>query len=860
MENIKPLKEFLEEMKKIEGYPIGKDEDILKLSDPPYYTACPNPYINDFIKENGKPYDEATDSYHREPFVGDVSEGKNDPIYNAHSYHTKVPHKAIMKYIKHYTDEGDIVFDGFCGTGMTGVAAQMLNRKAILSDLSPIATFIAYNYNKAVDVKEFEKEAKRILKEVEEECGWMYETLHPLETSDCPQGHQNVENDIYQPDLFKETNIQQKINYDDKKYIKAKINYTVWSDVFICPYCGNEIVFWDAAVDKKNGKVLDKFPCPHCNAEMKKTDCKRATHTFFDKAIDKEITQAKQVPVMINYSYTKNGKKKRAEKTPDAFDLALIDKIEKMDIPYWFPINELPDGYNTQQPIKSHGITHVHHFYTKRNLWVLGALYQLSVKKDNSIFLYWFNAVVVNLARTARYKFKRSGNVPLSGTIYISSLPTETNVIHSFKTKINFLKRMINAQQNTLSLATTQSTTSFTNLESNLIDYIFTDPPFGDNIMYSELNFVWESWLKVHTNNETEAIMNKTQNKGLHEYHQLMAKAFKEYYRVLKPNRWITVEFHNSKSSVWNAIQEGMSKAGFIIANVTVLDKQQGSFKQVTSSGAVKNDLVISAYKPKKEFEENFLKSVGEGFEAEFIKMHLDHQPNEPTIERTEKMLYSKMLAYYIQRGYEIAMDSKQFYQMLRDNFVMEDNFWFNQNQISSYREYKQKMKLEGLELESGGFVTMFVIDEKSAITWLYQFITKPMDFSDIHTAYTKVLQKSAEDNTPELREILEANFVFEDGKYRLPQTDDEKTNLTDKRERILMREFETVLLEAKATSKKIATIRKEAIAHGFNVCYRNSRFEDIIIIAKKLKPTILENDSELNEFVEVAEMKMEGF
>jgi len=134
------------------------------------------------------------------------------------------------------------------------------------------------------------------------------------------------------------------------------------------------------------------------------------------------------------------------------------------------------------------------------------------------------------------------------------------------------------------------------------------------------------------------------------------------------------------------------------------------------------------------------------------------------------------------------------------------------------------------------------------------------MDYSEIHTAYTKVLQKSAEDETPELREILETNFVFENGKYRLPQTDDEKINLTDKRERILLREFETILLEAKASRKKIKTTRKEAIAHGFNVCYRQSRFKDIITIAQKLKPSILENDSELNEFVEVAEMKLEGF
>ena len=173
------------EFRKIEGFPIGSDEDILALSDPPYYTACPNPFIADFIKHYGKPYDPSK-PYSREPFAADVSEGKNDPIYNAHSYHTKVPHKAIMRYILHYTEPGDVVFDGFCGTGMTGVAAQMCGdkavveslgyrvdkdgtifqqetdengkpiwkpfsklgaRRAVLNDLSPAATFIAYNYN-----------------------------------------------------------------------------------------------------------------------------------------------------------------------------------------------------------------------------------------------------------------------------------------------------------------------------------------------------------------------------------------------------------------------------------------------------------------------------------------------------------------------------------------------------------------------------------------------------------------------------------------------------------------------------------------------------------------------------------------
>ena len=79
-----------------EGFPVGTDAAILAMSDPPYYTACPNPWLADFVTHHGRPYDPA-EAYSREPMAIDVSEGKTDPIYKAHSYHTKVPHLAIVQ-------------------------------------------------------------------------------------------------------------------------------------------------------------------------------------------------------------------------------------------------------------------------------------------------------------------------------------------------------------------------------------------------------------------------------------------------------------------------------------------------------------------------------------------------------------------------------------------------------------------------------------------------------------------------------------------------------------------------------------------------------------------------------------------
>jgi len=815
----KPLEELLDSVRDIEGFPIGKDEDILALSDAPWYTACPNPYIKDFIETFGKPYDEDTDTYERTPFVSDVSEGKNDPIYNAHSYHTKVPHKAIIPFIEHYTEEGDIVFDGFCGTGMSGIAAHISNRKAILCDLSPAATFIAHNYNNMPsNITKFELTAKKILKEVEQECSWMYETQH-----------------------------------NDGSATKGQINYVVWSDIFICPYCKNEYVFWDAAFDMSNCIINNEYSCPNCNSTIKKTDCERSKVIFFDHIINQEVCQAKQVPVLINYT----DNKKRDEIVPDNYDMEIIKKIENSSIPYWYPTNGLPEGYNTRQPKVSNGFTHVHHFYTKRNLWVLASIYdKIRNNSEYKDVLQWILTSGL-LVHTKMYSFRenRKGGI-VKGTLYVSSLPQENKPFKFLNSKINsYVKWIQNLKKGNCVITSSQSSNNLKNIPSNCVDYIFIDPPFGANLMYSELNFLWESWLKVFTNNGSEAIINSFQNKGLEEYKYLMTESFKEMYRILKPNRWITVEFHNSKASVWNAIQDALMKAGFIVAQVSVLDKQQGSFKQVTAAGAVKNDLIINAYKSTKDQDPKYWKTAGENFEKKFIEGYLRHLAVEPNVERTEKMLYSKLLTQYLSNGLDIRLNAKQFYKLLSENFKLIDGYWFTDKHISEYEEWKQQAGLKAIKEISEKQSLLFINDEKSSLIWMYNFLNTPKTYSDILTTYNQI-RTNPDDEIPELRELLDTNFIFENGVYRRPLTDKERVEKEEKNEKDLFKAFDKVLLQAKSSTKKIKSIRKEAVKIGFTRAYQEKHFEDILTVAKKLDKNILENDSEINDFVEIARMK----
>lgn len=844
MEKRKLTKADIDKVRHIEGFPIAKDEDIIALSDPPYYTACPNPFIEDFIKENGTPYDEATDDYKCEPFAADVSEGKYDPLYKLHPYHTKVPHKAIMRYILHYTKPGDIVFDGFCGTGMTGVAAQMCEnpdpefklrienempgvswgaRKAILSDLSPAATFIAYNYNTPVDMVAFQQEAERILAEVEKECGWMYETQH-------------VENGTVKTDIT-------------GKPVFGRINYTVWSDVFICPTCSNELVFWDVAVDKKNGKVRDVFTCPHCSSELTKRACGRAQETHIDSKLNDTVTMAKQVPVLINYSVGK----KRYEKIPDEYDLALIEKIDAMEIPYWYPTDRMCEGSESRRNDR-YGITHVHQFYTRRNLSVLAAFWG-KIKHDSPI-AFALTKVANQLTKMYRFTYMNgcwgAGGGPMSGTLYIPSLIKELPMPAYLADAVK-----IQTVRKTLSISdiriTTQSMTDMSLTNNNTIDYIFTDPPFGGNLNYSELSFIWESWLKLNTNSKLEAIINPVQGKGLPEYHTLMTQCFSEYHRILKPGRWITIEFHNSHNAVWNAIQESLFRVGFIIADIRILDKKHNSFKQVTTTSAVKQDLVISAYKPKESFRREFETMAGRVETAwAFVRQHLENLPVaviknnniEIISERQSFLLFDRMVAYHIMNGIPVPLDAADFYAGLDEKFLKRDGMYFLSDQVNEYDTARIVNDVDPIQFE------LFVTNEKSAIAWLYQQLDKPQTYAELQPQFMQEVKTVDKfEKMPELSVMLEDNFLQdENGKWYIPDVT-KASDVAKLREKKLIKEFESYL-ESKG---KLKTFRTEAIRAGFAKLWTEKNYKLIVDTADRLPESVISEDDKLLMYVDLS-------
>lgn len=844
MESRKLTKQDIDKVRHIEGFPIGTDEDIIALSNAPHYTACPNPFIEEFIKEHGTPYDEETDDYHREPFTTDVSEGKKDPVYNAHSYHTKVPYKAIMRYILHYTEPGDIVFDGFCGTGMTAVAAQMCGnedndlkfnltgefnssnwgrRKSIISDLSPAATYISSVYNTKVDTQDFQDAFNAMLKVTMEECEWMYNTKN-----------------------------------EDGKI--CHINYTVWSDVFICPQCGEEIVFWDQAVDKETGSVRATFQCSVCSAELTKKGCERAFKTDFDDYLGQIVKSIKQIPVLIAYEDGQGEK----TKDPDAQDLELIDKIEKIKIPYWIPVDRMPVGGESRRNDK-YGITHAHQFFTRRNLYVIATLWNYAQTSNEcpaikASLMSVITGVMQGVSKLQRFRLNSTfPNMILSGTLYIGSMIREWNVLDWIQGKYRSIERLKNkiSQFNDNEVAISTNSLTATTVSDNSIDYIFTDPPFGANLNYSELSFMWESWLGVVTNNGKEAIMNPEQGKKLLEYQELMTLSFKEYFRVLKPNRWMTVEFHNSKNSVWNAIQEALLKAGFIVADVRTLDKKQSSFKQITSASAVKQDLVISAYKPKDEFRKEFVSNAGTVETAwSFVKQHLNQIPIvvnslgkiEIIAERQAYLLFDRMVAYHIMQGISIPLDATEFYKGLDDKFLNRDSMYFLPDQVNEYDLARITTEVEPIQF------SMFVTNEKTARSWLYQQLSEefggPKTYQELQPMFMQEVKSVDKfEDMPELSVLLEENFLQDEkGAWYIPDITKEG-DIAKLREKNLMKEF-----EGYSNSKgKLKLFRSEAIRVGFSRLWKDKNYQAIVDMAERLPDATVQEDPNLLMYYDIS-------
>lgn len=589
--------------------------------------------------------EDSLDALYRQPLAAK----RTGALYGAFPYPTKISPEAIALYIAAHTKPGETVFDGFSGSGTTGLAALLCERptdemraeavrlnlnvqwgarNAVLYELGALGAFVGKTLTNPPNPLEFKNAAIELLAAAESEDGWMYEARDP-------SGNQGT------------------------------IRYLVWTDNLRCPECNIAVQLWDACVSLDPAKISSTFSCPKCSHKAPLDSVSRVLVKEKDDILGDKRTLRMRTVARV---YGATGKK-RWSRPANSTDLALIKKIDAQLIPPSVPNALIPWG-DLHRRGYHQGITHVHHFYMRRNLIIFARMwdrvdhYSGALREALRFWLLSYNAahgtvMTRVVAKTAQKDLVVTSAQP--GVLYVSGLPVEKNFFAGLRRKLTTISKAFETIHGSSGkVEVVQSSSCGVSLPPESIDYVFTDPPFGANIPYAELSYINESWLKSFTNRTDEAIVSRNQEKSIEDYQELLTKSFREARRILKPSGKTTMVFHSASASIWNCLQQAYQDAGFDVEYAGVLDKKQGSFKQVTTIGAVRGDPVLllgprHKVEDKAVSEDSVWTIAGTLYRASFTTSN----PDEATAQR----IYSRLVAHFLSRHMQVPVDADVFYR-----------------------------------------------------------------------------------------------------------------------------------------------------------------------------------------------------
>lgn len=560
--------------------------ELPKMPEGYYSGGNPNPNLRAFVEAHlrDRPYDPVIDHYEVPPLTEPRVTTKTAAIYNMHTYPSKKPADAIREYIRHYTAPGDLCLDPFCGCGSTALAAMLEDRKAIAIDRSPAATFITANYCTPVDTREIKAAFQTLIAEVRREMDWLYETR-------C-----------------------------DRCGGKATTAYTIYSNRFQCPRCLEKVPLFDCVatetVDKK-GKQKKIAACPHCLSRG------------FPEAISSRGEKFGVVPVLVSYvchcgCTPEQDQRRHNDASPvkreffERYDLGKLAEIAERDIPHWYPDAELseviPYRMLYKKDFRPSDAERLVDLFTKRNLWALSALMNGAAAGTTACRNQLRFAITGLLFGVSRMCQCQAGYIDsdsqtmlvITGTYYLPQSFKELNVSLMYEKQITKLTKgwdLIREDVGGQCLISTQSATELGDIPNQSVDYIFTDPPYGGNVQYGELNYLSEAWLGMTDNRHApEIVINPARGIDEEQWAAGMRQAIRECYRVLKPGRWLSLCYHDTSEGTWELIQDIMAEAGFVpdtSDHATSIGAGQRSFNKITADKVMKRDLVINFRKPR---------------------------------------------------------------------------------------------------------------------------------------------------------------------------------------------------------------------------------------------------------------------
>ncbi len=486
-----------------------------------------------------------------QPLESPVIAKQHTAVYMMHRYYARRPWNVFEHIIKHYTDAGDLVFDPFCGGGVTVYEGLKLRRRVIGVDLNPLATWITEMQIKPIDLAVLEEGFESVIERFKPIADEMYSTVCDL----CGQ--------------------------------KTQAEWFEWSNVYLCPHCDKKVILSQA---QKSGKGRYKCTNDECPQILVINNCTKDSDVLINKKIKCE--KCGDRVIKINQDDIEQA---------EQFVINRDKFIIKENL--FVPTIEFPDGDRARDDaIFSKGVKTFSDLFTDRGLISIARLRKTitdaSLSKQDKEYLWFVFSDTLRFCNNmmARNPGWRGGNPEWGGhTYWLPNIYVETNVLKYFiarkraitRGKKQTLKEINNFQMpfGRSKIWTYQILTQSSEklpLSTKSIDCIITDPPFGGNVQYAELSDFWVVWLpEIHKtegviDNSREAI--QTRHKGfatekdIEHYEDLLYHIFKECHRVLKDNSYMVMTFHNKDVRVWMALHRAARRAGFELPNREEID------------------------------------------------------------------------------------------------------------------------------------------------------------------------------------------------------------------------------------------------------------------------------------------------
>lgn len=418
--------------------------------------------------------------------------------------------------------------------------------------------------------------------------------------------------------------------YVFRQYIE---HFTKEGDTILDPFVGSGVAACEALITRRKVIVMDLNPIATLITKitcLSPVDLNKFRDAFkkIEEDLCREINSLYETKcpvcnkkaVIINAIWKKSGIssiffscefcRSKKLKEADNEDKDKIREIEEKEVPFWYPKNvRLP---------KDADVKALDQLFTKRNLIGLSILYneiqRLGEDDIKEIMKLVFSSILVRTSKLIfvnNYRLNKGVNpagVWGEKRFWVPDEYVENNVLYYFKErliKVIKAKKETNAlignyfkEGNTFKIST-QSATDLSNIPSNSIDYCLTDPPYGGSVQYFDLSILWNAWLQFDVDYINEIIV---KNDSITRYKEMLTKAFHEIYRVLKPDKFMSVTFHSSNISIWNALISACQDAGFELVNIVPQAPIKRTHNQIELKGTVKTDLIATFKKPRQKF------------------------------------------------------------------------------------------------------------------------------------------------------------------------------------------------------------------------------------------------------------------